>query len=584
MTRPRLALLGFAIAMVAVHALAAWWQPLLGEDWLHLRWDVRGSGSWLATHFMPSDMVAYVLAHGALPLAIVSPLATVAIVVGVFVLAHRRLPRIDAWDDVLALIVISGLIWICQPRPGYLWFARQNVASHVLGCAAAVWLIAPFRCGWRVGRGATCALVVAALIVGASTRQIAMATLVGLAIAVRRSPVRPRWMLWTLGALTVATIAGFFDPPHIAILRVLRRGLEPNLPGLSAPIREGGQLVSLVLLLVLAKLAIDAMRTRSQAPLPPAAAAPLPDPRETLSWAWAWLGICVVSLFGPRFGDPTLLPATLVLVVAALPYVQWLCATPALRVLIVGTALGIHAVAWYGAVSETARIHDEFRARLATLERTPAGEVAVIPPYSELRPTPWFGGEDWSVASRQLIGIELFGVRDIELRPWFRWLEVNVHLTFRLESQGLDAAQLRAAVPTLWATDVPSARQQFDLFVKRAERIAGKAFTARLLVDDLVFLERKARPLMIAWFEHGKPTVPRTTRIGPDPTFRHKVTLTRGIAEAHRESYVVQDGRATPIVTDSNAYLLQPQVAGLYSVVVCDPGRCVLLDSFRPRF
>lgn len=585
---PAITLVGFLVALAAVHGLAGWWQPVQSTDWDALLWDVQHTGSWPATHFTACDILAYALAHGALLHALVCAAAGPAIVLGAFAIAHRRLPRLDAWDDVLGVIVTSALIWIAQPRAGFTWFHRTNVAWHVCGCAAALWFAAPLRCGWRVRRGGAVVLAIAGLAVGTSTRQIATATLVGFAVWLRRTPAagRARWMWVALGALVTGTIAGFIDPPRVNATRLIELGLERSVGLLNVPLRANGQLIALVLLLVLARLVLDPTRGCPGMPGGPGTwDAELPDPRETRAWMWAWLGICVASLFGPRHSEATLLPATLVLVIAALPYVRWLCSTRVLRWTIAAIAIAVHAFMWPTALVRFARLDGEYRDRIARLEHTPAGSTAAIAPYSEILPSSWFFGEDWVRASRQLVGIELYQVRDIEFEPRFGRLEDNPRLEIRLESTGLGEDQVRAASPAYWASDPGDARDQFTVFVNRVKRASGGGFAARLAVAGLDFPERKGRPLQLAWYEHGMLTAPRVTRgASPDPDDRRKITLPPKIAAAHPEAYIVHGGAAAPAAYDGAAYHVQALVAGLVAVVACDPRRCLLVDAFLPTF
>jgi len=580
---PRLALFGFLAATVAVHAIVGWWQPIQTDDWDQLAWGARHAGHWVAGHYTFSDVMAYALPSIRPLHAAVCAIGQVAIVLGIFMIARRRWPRPDAWSDVLEVVAVSALVWIAQPRAGFTLFARPNVAAHVCGCAVAVWLIAAFRCRWRVGRGGTLALVLAGVLVGTSTRQIATATLVGLALWVRRTPPAERagWMRVVLAVLFVATVVGFVDPPHVELLRVFNRGLEPNLLLLNVPLREGGQLISLLLLLALARRVLEAVRPGAS---PDAGADELPPPRETLSWFWTWLGTCVACLFGPRYGEATLLPATLVLVIAALPYVRWLCATRALRRAIAVTVVGVHVLDWATALPLFAGLDDEFHDRVARLERTPAGGVAVIAPYSEALPTSWFYGEDFALATRQRVGIERFGVRDIAFEPRFGKLETNPRLDVRLAADGLTAGQVRAASPAYWATEVSGAREQFEVFAARAERSSGRGFTAQLVVGGLEFAERNGRPLYIAWYERGSPTAPRSTRGNPDPTDRQQITLPAALAAALPEAYILDAGVVKRATYDAGGYRVQPMVAGVVAVIACDPQRCLLVDAFVPRF
>lgn len=588
---PRITLVGFLAALAAVHGIVGWWQPVQATDWDALQWDARHPGSWLATHFTSSNILAYALAHGALLHAVVCAIAGPAIVLGAFTIAHRRLPRLDAWDDVLGVLATSALIWIAQPRAGFTWFHRTNVAWHVCGCAAALWFAAPLRCGWRVRRSGMVVLAAAGFIVGTSTRQIATATLVSVAVWLRRTPIaeRARWMWVALGALLAGTILGFIGAPRVTASRMIELGFVRSLDLLNVPIRAGGQLIALVLLLALAELVLGPAAGSAPHPAGRAGSAPawnaeLPDPRETRAWLWTWLGICVACLFGPRYSEATLLPATLVLVIAALPYVRWLCSARVLRWTIAAIAVGVHAVAWPTALVLFARLGGEFRDRVARLERTPAGSIAVVAPYSEVLPSSWFFGEDWARASRQLVGIDVYHVRDIEFEPRFGRLEDNPRLVIQLEASGLSDDQLRAASPVYWASDPGAAREQFTVFMNRARRAAGPAFTARLAVDGLDFPERRGRPLQVAWYDHGAVTVPRVTRGNPDPNDRRKITLPAAVAAAHPEAYVVHAGSAAPLAYDGAAYHIQPLVAGLIAVVACAPRRCLLVDAFLPKF
>ena len=577
--RPRLALLAFLAALAAVHAVAAWWQPLQSDDWEHLLWDARHDGGWLAGHFTMADAIGYVIAHSALAHALVCGAAAAAIALGGFVVAYRRMPRADSWDDVVAVIAVSALIWIAQPRPGFVWFHRSNVAWHVCGCAVALWLIAPFRCGWRVGRAGAVALVVAGWLAGTSSRQIALVTLIGMALAIRRTPPRDRarWMWLALGGLFAGTVVGFLDPPYIEPARVWNRGFEPNLIVLNGAVRKGGGLIALFLLLALARLLIDALR-RDVTPR-----VELPPPRESYTWFWTWAVLVVLYLVGPRFGDAILLPATLVLVIAALPYLPWLSATAAMRRTVIAIVVGIHLIAWPTALLKYAELGGEFHDRVARLERTPPGAVAVIPPYTAALPTSWSFGEDWNQPSRQLVGIEVYGVRDIAFAPRFGRLEDNPQIAIALESDGLTPAQVRSASPVYWATDPTSAREQFEAFVERARREAGRDFTARLIAS-FDFAERRGRPVLIAWYDRGMLTAPKVNRSNPDPNDNQRITLPAGLAGTLREAYVVRGTGSEKADHDGAAYHVQSLVAGMVAITACSPERCLMVDAWVPRF
>src|SRR5436190_24304252 len=98
---PRFIAIAVAIATYAMHAIVAWVSPIQGDDWGHWMWaneHARDSGGrWileLAREYHTfSDLVAFVLARSTVTHAIVTPLVAIALVVGLYAIAMRRLPR-----------------------------------------------------------------------------------------------------------------------------------------------------------------------------------------------------------------------------------------------------------------------------------------------------------------------------------------------------------------------------------------------------------------------------------------------------------------------------------------------------------
>jgi hypothetical protein len=150
--RPAIAMFAFFIATAIVHALVASWTPWSSEDWGHQLWAAQhrgGAGELFASHWQLGQLVGYALARSVAIHVLLASVAFVTLIVGVFVLAFQRLPQ-TTWDDALALVLASALLWIGQSRPGHVWFARDDLATDVCGCALAVWFLVPLRCKWRV--------------------------------------------------------------------------------------------------------------------------------------------------------------------------------------------------------------------------------------------------------------------------------------------------------------------------------------------------------------------------------------------------------------------------------------------------
>ncbi len=433
-------------AMAAVHAVVALWTPVEGDAWLHWVWAGRhpdaGVGTWLAAHLTSADAIGYLLARFPAIHVVVSPVVAIALVMGLFTVALRRTPRATG-EDLLGLALISALIWIGQPHAGMTWFYTPSVAMHVYGAAAAVWLIAPFRCGWRVPRVAWPALVLAGYTAGTSTRAIATLTLV-VVIALMRGR-RARWMWLALGALVVGTTVGYIHAPHFEIGKVFRRGLDPNLYVLRVPVEAIGKIVSLVAVFALVDLGRGAFgRAR-------VAADGRPDPRESAVLLVMYLATSVWCIFGPKYYEATLFPATCVLVVAALPWLLWFATARGHRLALVAFAVAVHAIAWTLALVDYHWIGAEGGTRLALLERARPGETVTVPAYREILPSPMFFGEDFMTARlRQLVAVDAFGLRDIVVEPPFRHLESNPGIDVTFEQDGASAAELRSArVPAI---------------------------------------------------------------------------------------------------------------------------------------
>jgi len=565
--RARIALLAFVLAMLTIHGIVAYLSPLVGEDWGHWQWargDGTGAVDFLAAHRTLAELVGYALAQSRLLHAIATPLASLGLLVGLFVLAARRLPRADVWDDVVALIVLSALIWIGCPRAGLVYFSRPLAAAWIYGGAATVWLLAPLRCGWRLPLPLA---IAGGLVIGAGTRQLGTLALV-LAIRERRHRA-------LIAALALGNVVLYALPPY-PDFRGWKPGFEASLNSLYLEIKEGGELISLIAALAFAKLLVG-MRW------PRWAGEPAPVVRETLPLVGFWLFAAAVALCGPGYSDATLLPATLVLCVAAYPYVAWIVTSRPLQVVVIALALTTHAIVWAYSLATYVRLDDEFRARMAILEAAAPGSVPAIPPYSEIEGTFWWYGEEWPrPGPRQVAAIEVFGVRDIDFDPWFRKMERNAGVEVRFEADQLAPAQLAGHLPRYWATDVQVARAQFTGVID-ALADAGVHATARLAVVGLAVPELRGRPLLIAFAERGNLVAPSTRRLSPNDDDDYPLAVKPAFARAYPEAYAYVGAAATPVRYEDRRYWVRPMTTERTVVIACDPARCILVDAFVPR-
>lgn len=585
--RPQLTLIVFVVAFAVVHAMVGFWTPIQADDWDHWLWAGRHADdstgtwivSWLGSHFTFSDAISYVLARSRMFHVLVTPAVMIALIVGLFTVSMRRLPR-ATWQDVFALVLASMLVWLGQPSAGVTFFHTPNVALFVYGSAVMVWFMAPLRCNWQPPRAFWPVLAIAGYCVGSSTRAIATAMLVYFILELRKR--RARWMWVAFGGLVVGTIAGYINPPWIEFARVVRRGFEQNLIGpglLKFIIEETGEVISLVVAFVLANLALG-MLGRGRAPAEGA-----PDSAETLRWMGAWFATAIWCLFGPKYHQAMLLPATCMLVVGALPYLMWLAQSRILRYVLVAFALVVHGAAWTIALTRYHLHGAEAAARMHAIETARPGDVVKVAPYWPVPEDSWFVGEDLDFARlRQLLALDVFGLRDIDIDPPFRRFDPNPQIEVALETDNLSDADLRAArAPTMWATDVAAARKQFELFVKRL-REQGRPVSARLVVKNIELAERGTRPLLVAWADAAGTMIPRVSRSPVDPNGEYTVKIYPPDSHQLKEGYVIEDGIATSIPYRNGGLRSRPMTVQLASFIGCNKDRCLLADAFIPRF
>ena len=562
--------IAFFVAMAVVFSIVAAWTPVQGDGWLHWVWAGRhpgaSVGTWLLAHSSSADAFGYVLARVPSVHVLFSPMTAIALVVGLFVVAMGRTP---SGEDLLGLALASALIWIAQPHPGVTWFYTPSTAMHIYGAAAAVWLIAPLRCGWEVPKLAWPGLVLLAYCAGTSTRAIAVVTLIAMVWI-----ARGRWKPVT-AVLFVATVLGFVRSPYLEVGKVARRGIDPNLFVLKLPIEEVGKVVALVAMFALIELG---RRVYGKA----ISDEDRPDSRTSARLLIAYLAISVFCIFGPKYYEATLFPATCVLVIAVLPWLLWFAKLRGFRIALVVFAVAVHAIAWGVSLKTYRWIGKEGAARFAVISKAAPGSNLTVAPYSEILQSAWFFGEDFSTTRlRQLVAIEVFGLRDISVAPAFRRLEVNPMIQVAFEQEGATPAEMTAALPPATWSTVPSvAREQFEAFTKRL----NKDVKARLVVKNLAFKELKARPLLLAWTETAKPLLARAQVSTLDEENQYTIKMSGVDTKRFDEAWWVQGDVTTKTPYRNGSPRIRPMLPLRTAIVFCDAERCLLLDAFVPHF
>lgn len=603
---PRLALLGFVAALLAVHGIAGWLSPLAGEDWDYLLGGHRGAaGSPLG------DLVGWLLVRSALAHPLGGAVAAVAVILGGFALGARRLPDPRRGSDALGVALVSCILWIALPRAGAMWFHRSDAAAQIWGAAIAAWFLVPYRCRSPLtGRGWPAAMALAGLVAGAATRQVALAAVVGAAIWTARTP-RREWRAWMAAGLAGAAaglIAGFARSPWIELGRVFGR-LEPTLVAMAPVLRAGGPVIAATALLALAVRLRrpaglgDAHGRRgpggSRGPLAgessgsvaagassgSAASEPGFDAGDALGWLVAWLGLGVAAQLGPRASEATLLPAAVALAAGALPALTWLAGARWIRRALVAAVIGAHAAVWILALSAVGAHGGELRERMAVIAATPAGRVATVRPYAELQPGYWSPGEDWAELALRTRLARAWGLAGIELAPGFRGLERGAELDLALEVDGASAEEVVAAAPPArWPGELAPARRAFVELVERLRKATRRPVVARLRVRGLEDAALRGRPVLAAWADAGAVVAPEVRRAALDGYGRAVISIAPELAARLDDAWQIDPGGAAPVRCPAGRCAVQVQWTEVTALVLCDATRCLIAEAWRPRF
>lgn len=575
--RPRVVMSTYLAALFALHGAIAWLAPIATDDWDLLVWSkvYRNApfGDWayefVIKHPTLADLANHTIAHYRWLHAILTAIAGLAVVLGMFAIAMRRLPRFDSWEDVRLVVVLSALLWIAGPRVGLVFAHRPYAATWLYGTAVALWLFVPFRCRWQPGKALRVALVVAALAVGTVARPIGIFATIALVIVIAKAERRAwHWLMLAaaIAGTAIGLVRGFFD----------FTGMGASLASLYVPVGEAAEVVAFVLGLVIVKIIVGLL-------WPHVRGDSAPETSETLRWILAWFGYVVISLLGPRYSEAVVFPAAVLSCIAVIQVVPWLMASRPIRHVVLALAVGINSIAWTLAVSKSLPQNAAYRQRIAAIKAAPRGTKVTVPPYQQIRPSFFVYGEDLQDASRrQLIATMLYGKRDIELSPAFRRLEANPALSVRLEAEGLTSEQIDAAHPPKeWATTLKAARAQFELFVKELRWQVSTPFSARLVIDHPLGLLR-GRKLIVASYRDGQLTSPKVTRKPQDDESRQALVLSpKSFARKYKEAYLVIGERVTPIEY-TRGYRVQVLTTEVHAVIACDPDRCFLVDAFIP--
>ena len=455
-----------------LHAIAiAWLAPIGGDDWA--AFVGRSDGSSLVTMPVTRDLIHWSLCNVPAVHVVMTPLVAIALLFGLAALALQRLPDPRRGDDAIAVLVISSLLWIADVRTGLVYAHRATAAAELYGSCAAVWFAIVYARagGWIAGPArrppaalAALAMLIAGVIVGATTRYLGTVVLLGLGWHLARTRPRAAWA-WTGLAGVAIGIAMIWASDRSRVLDLIwDRGWWAYLHAVVVGLRAPTVIAAGVVLAVVIQLARGAIAGR-----------PAATTSSTISLV-AWtvpiaIAIGAIVELSPRNdSSQQLFAAAAAVAVVACRVLIDLFDDRALRRLVIGGAVVIELVVARASFRANNAARLDAAARIAALEAGAPGSVVTVPPYRKIRTSAYVLGEDFRSAElRDRVATRRFGLRAIAIEPVVHNEQPVSPIEFRAVWAGPAAAG--AVLPSWYSADLETAREQLAGVVGRARSL-----------------------------------------------------------------------------------------------------------------
>ena len=561
-------LASIALIIAIVGALA----PLQGEDWTPRYWLLRrGAGvgslfSYLTHHRTIGDWIELLLSAVPPSHAVLTPLCTVAVMVGAVAVAFGRVPRPRDPLGWVWVLIASALVWVGAPRAGLAFFYRPYAAHFLAGVAAMEWLafvVLYVDVGPGRGRAIACGLL--GLVAGTGPHSIVIIALWVLARATWRDRAAvAAWRWWLLGGLVLGAVLLFTQRPYVPLFAIVRGGFEHNLYKLYMFMGECGELVAVVMLFFFVLLLAARIR-------PPGLAGP---DTPTVRFAGKVFLLAIVAAFlsvlSPRWGEPAMLAPVVGMAIATLALWREPLADRRLRVVIVVLAVVAHALVALYAIPRYVEVNREYGERMAIIESTAPGGVAKVAPYRKSIQDSWFLGDDFITTNIRGLVAEIHGLRTIELTAPIGGLQASAGFHF----EEVFSTGERAPLLT---DDLEVARAVYaeDVLAKRR---AGWIGDAHLELVGFDWPGRNGRPLIAERYhgdEHEEYTGFADVRqFDKNERLRFAIDLD-SIDGDYPETWIVERGRALPTeMLDDDLVRFSPENSDRYVLLRCRPDEC----------
>lgn len=350
---------------------------------------------------------------------VATPLAYLALTLAITVIGLGRWPRRARELAIWAMVI--GFGWFALPQIGRNMFCRAYAANYVYGAAIQLWLVAAFRVtlarAERASRDQIASFAMAGALAGICNEHTGPALVVffaGYAWWQRRRGADARVSLAAAIGTLVGFCALFFAPGQderygglaqrrTFVEQVLDRGVSGCLEIVRDYIVYAAPVLALIVLVLLY------MRVSG-----PAAARERSAGRFVLIALAAGLLVGLTVCVSPKLGSRFFI-APLALLLAGLVAVVDLARARVLAVL-VAFAVIVSVYAAVRTVPLYRTVNAQSAARLAALEATAPGSTIVVEPFTQVRESWWFIGDDFRDGKKCAMVARYFDLAKVTLR------------------------------------------------------------------------------------------------------------------------------------------------------------------------
>ncbi len=587
---PRRAFVAAAFGLWLLFVVQAINSPVLLDDWFQLRYwrdhDFGATAIWAYAHHnyfhynprIGEVFLAIVDGSRAIHL-IVTPLVQLATLPTVFAIAFGRWPRTTV-RDLQVLLFIQTLLWLVIPIPGMMYFYRPFATNYLWAFTITLALFVPYRLALANGSSAPRRWLVPIMlalgwVAGMCNEHTGPTAMVVMAAFVYAAWQRRRiraWMVAGMLGLYIGYPMLFFAPGQALRYGGLATRETPTklladrgVVGCVAILRDfvvESQLGILVFGACAVSYVVTIYKRGGRIPALPRHAV------VAAALIAAASGSIVVTLFvSPAATDRVFYASGVLLVAAFAICADHMFGEPVVRQFVIGACVvvfGYHVVRF---VETSTAVRAENDERLAILNATAPGTVAIVPTYDHARRSRWHLGDDFAIYPwlRDYVGGELFDLAGVDLDRLDRAHAARFVATRTYDPPIATMTGAIVQLPTYRQLQLASRPLLLAMLARDAPSRVHFTITAVGLFDDT-----RHRPIIVLDgddFVDGRPY---------DASSGHYIRVRHASIPKRLESaYVIGCGQRTDVeLAGDDLPVDERYCRGPFTAIVCEPDRC----------